>query len=135
MFIISFDEHTCMVFFLVYLEVYRPTQEFFTHMETSPLLVKGCNFDLCSALTAIEQWGFFNVPHGLRHRPIIYNGHLQRLVTLTPVAEHLAVELSLPVFTTWVCRDRGSNPDLLHARRTLYLYATNKSNLKTKYML
>ena len=35
----------------------------------------------------------------------------------------IAVELSLPVFTTLVCRDRGSNPDLPHARRTLYLYA------------
>ena len=23
------------------------------------------NFDLCSALMAIEQWGFFNVPHAL----------------------------------------------------------------------
>ena len=25
-------------------------------------------------------------------------------MTLTPVAERLAVELSLPVWTTWVCR-------------------------------
>ena len=33
-------------------------------------------------------------------------------MTLTPVAERLAVELSLPVLTTYVCRDRGSNPDL-----------------------
>ena len=32
----------------------RPTQEFFTHMETSQLPVKG-NFDLCSALMVIEQ--------------------------------------------------------------------------------
>ena len=29
-------------------------------------------------------------------------------MTLTPVAERLAVELSLPVFTTYVCRDQGS---------------------------
>ena len=45
-------------------------------------------------------------------------------VTLAPVAERLAVELSLPVFTTSVCRDRGSIPDLPHTRQTLYLYAT-----------
>ena len=47
-------------------------------------------------------------------------------MTLTPVAERLAVELSLhiPVFTTRVCRDRGSNSDLPNARRTFYLYAT-----------
>ena len=44
--------------------------------------------------------------------------------TLTPTAERLAVELSLPIFTTWVYRDRGSNPDLPHARRTLSLYST-----------
>ena len=39
----------------------------------------------------------------------IYNGHLQEPVTCTPVAEHLAVELSLPVFTTLVCRGWDSN--------------------------
>ena len=34
--------------------VYRPTREFFTHMETSPWPVKGCKcFDQCSALMAI----------------------------------------------------------------------------------
>ena len=35
----------------------RPTRKFFTHIETSPLLVK----DLCSVLMAIEQWGFCRV--------------------------------------------------------------------------
>ena len=64
------------------------------------------------------------MPHPLRHGPTVYNGHLRGPVTLTPVAERLAVELSLPVFTTKVCCDRGSNPGLPHARRTLYLYAT-----------
>ena len=44
--------------------------------------------------------------------PTVYHGHLRGPVTLTSVAERLAVELSLPVFTTQVCRDRGSNPDL-----------------------
>ena len=52
------------------------------------------NFDLCSALMAIEQWGFFNLPHLLWHRASIYNGHLGGPVTLTPFAEHLAEELS-----------------------------------------
>ena len=58
------------------------------------------NFDLCSALMAIEQWGFFNVPHLLWHGPTVYNGHLRGTVTLTSVTERLVVELSLPVFTT-----------------------------------
>ena len=90
--------------------VYHPTQEFFTQMETSPLPVKGCKFlYLCWALMAIEQWVFFSVPHLLWHRASVYNGHLQRPRTLTPIAERLAVELSLPVFTTKVCRNRDSN--------------------------
>ena len=42
-------------------------------------------------------------------------------VTLTPIAERLAVELSLPVLTTQVCFDRKSNPDLPHTRRKIYL--------------
>ena len=36
------------------------------------------NFDICSALMAIEQWGFFiNVPHVLWHGPTLYNGNLR----------------------------------------------------------
>ena len=35
-----------------------------------------------------------------------------------PVAQRLAVELPLPVLTTYVCSDRGSNPDLPQARQT-----------------
>ena len=66
-------------------------------------------FYLCSALMAIEQWGFFCVPHLLWHGASVYNGHLRGPVTLTPIAERLAVELSLPVFTTWVCCGWDSN--------------------------
>ena len=54
------------------------------------------NFDLCAALMAIEQWGFFNVPHLLRHGTTVYNGHLRGPVTLTALAERLVVKLSLP---------------------------------------
>ena len=50
-------------------------------------LWRTANFDLYSALMAIEQWGFFNVSHLLRHGPTLYNGHLRGPVTLTPVAE------------------------------------------------
>ena len=65
-------------------------------------------------------------------RPTLYNGHLQGPVTLTPVAEPLAVEQSLPVFTTWVCCDRGSKPDLPHANRMLYLYAPRSGQVIKK---
>ena len=61
---------------------------------------RAANLDLCSALMAFEQWGFFSVPHLLWHGASVYNGHLRGLVTLTPITERLAVKLSLPVLTT-----------------------------------
>ena len=45
----------------------------------------------------------------LWHGASIYNSHLQGPVTLAPIVERLAVELSLPVFTTWVCSTCDSN--------------------------
>ena len=48
---------------------------------------RSADFDLCSALMAIEQLGFFNVPHLLWHGASFYNGHLRGPVTLTPIAE------------------------------------------------
>ena len=75
------------------------------------------NFDLWSALMAIEQWGFFSVPHQLSHRASIYNGQLRGHMTLTPIAEPLAVELSLPVFYDFAA---GLwTPNFLFARQTL----------------
>ena len=79
---------------------------------------RAVNFYLCSALMATEQWGFFYVPHLLWHGASVYSSHLRRYmaeifplrrimlsnqsirgtVTLTPIAERLAVELSLHVF-------------------------------------
>ena len=87
----------------------RPTWECFTHMEMSPLQVKAANFGLCSAVMTIEQWGLFIVPHLMWHGVSVYNGHLRRRVTLTRIAELLAVELSLPVFTTNRCPGWDSN--------------------------
>ena len=77
----------------------------FTHMETSPYQWRAANFDLYSTLMAIEQWGIFNVPHLLWYEAPVYNGHLPGPVTLTPVVECLAVDVSLPVLTTKVWRD------------------------------
>ena len=54
-------------------------------------------FGLCSALMAIEQWGFFYVPHLLWRGTSVYNGHLRGPVSLTPIVDRLAVELSLHV--------------------------------------
>ena len=56
-------------------------------------------FEMLHNLT-IEQWEFFGVPHLLWQATSAYNGHLRETVTLKPVEERLAVELSLSVFTT-----------------------------------
>ena len=85
------------VLFVCLFWVYRPTREFFTHMDTSPLPVKGCRF--WPMLDTHGHWAvFIKVPPLLWHGASIYNGHLWGPVTLTPIALRLAVELSLPVF-------------------------------------
>ena len=72
--------------------VFRSPRAFFTHMETSLLLVKAraVNFNLCSTPMAIELWGFFSVPNLLWHGASVYNGHLPGHVTLTSVASSVA---------------------------------------------
>ena len=70
---------------------------------------RAANVDLCSALMAIEQWGFFSVPQLVWLGASIYNGHLQGTVPLTPIATCLVLELSLPVLTTKICRGLDSN--------------------------
>ena len=87
---------------------------------------RASNHDLCSALMAIEQWGFFNVQHLLWHGPTVYIVHLRGLMTLTPIAERFDSGGVTNWFTTSVCRGRESNPDRSHARRRLYLYASRK---------
>ena len=57
--------------------------------------VEAANFDLCSALIALSREGSLAC-----HSASVYYGHLRGSVTLTHVAERLAVKLSLSVFTT-----------------------------------
>ena len=68
----------------------------------------------------IEQWRFFSVPHLLWHSASVYNGHLRGPLTLTPVAEHLVVELSLSVLRLRTVAAGIRTPKLPHARRTFY---------------
>ena len=46
-------DYVCLFGFLF--GVFHPTLEFFNHLETLSLTVKGGNFDMCLALTTIEQ--------------------------------------------------------------------------------
>ena len=81
--------------------------------------LRAAHVDLCSALMAIVQWVFFNVPYLLWHGASVYNGHFRWPVPLTPITERLAVVLSLPVLRLRcvVVGIRTINPP--HARLTL----------------
>ena len=79
------------VCFFLYLEFIVPLENFSLIWWRHHCRWRAANFDLCSALMAIEQWGFLNVPQLLWHGPTLYN------LTLTPVVERLAKKLSLPV--------------------------------------
>ena len=85
--------------------VVRSTQEFFTHLETSSLPVKGCKFDL--RVMAIEQWVFFSVTLLFLHATSVYNGHFRVPVTLTstyclfPLLR--SVEAGFRIFNPYAC--------------------------------
>ena len=118
----------CFFCLLVYLEFFIP---FLTHLETSPLPVKGCKFwhMLCTyGLWAVRV---FSVLHLLWHGASVDIGHLRGPVKLTPNAERLTVELSLPVLTRFLSQlefehrtfrllGECSNPLWHHGRRLFY---------------
>ena len=63
----------------------------------------------CSPINDTHGHGEVSVPHLLWHGAFVYNGHLRGPVTLIPTDERLAVELSLLVLMTGVCRGWDSN--------------------------
>ena len=98
-------------------EVFRPTREFFTHMETLPLPVKGCKCWLCSPPGPLSSEGSLACPtYCDTGHPFITLSNLRGPMKLTAFADRYAVELSLPVFTTKVyrlefrLRGKRSNP-------------------------
>ena len=97
-----------MVNFYSLLWVFRPTRAFFTHL-FSPSPVKGCKLWTMHNTRGHWTMRFFSVLHLLWNVASIHNGHLRGSVTLKPVPERLAVELSQPVFTTEICRGCDSN--------------------------
>ena len=96
-----FKRMTPIIVLACLLRIYDPIREFFIHMETSTLLVKGCTF--WPMLGTNGHWAvrFVSVSHPLWHWASMYNGHLWWPVRLTSIAEPLPVALSLPVFTTY----------------------------------
>ena len=100
---------TLYMFASVCLKFFVSLYNFSSILEMSSLQVTACNVDICSALMAIEQWEFVIVPHLMWHGASVYNGHLRWSMTLTYIAERLAMELSQHVLTTKVCRGWDSN--------------------------
>ena len=75
--------------------------------------LRAANFDRCSALMAIEQWGFISVPYLLWHGASVYNGHLRGPVKRTPIYCRAFTNGTVTTcfFTTQVCR--GWDTDFL----------------------
>ena len=58
------------------------------------------------------------MPHQLSRGVSVYNGNLRGHVTLTPVAERMVVELSLPLLRLRSVAAVNLTSNLPHARRT-----------------
>ena len=82
------------IYLFIYLEFIVPLENFSLIWRRHHCRWRAAHFDLSSALMAIEQWGFFNVPHPLRHQSTVYDGHLRGPVTLTPL---------MPSVWQWSC--------------------------------
>ena len=102
LFIIYYFLNRSWKIFVGFFCVFVPLENFSLIWRRHHCRWRAAKLDLCATLMAIEQWGFFNVPHLLWHGASVFNGYLRGPVTLihVPNAERLAVELSLPVFTT-----------------------------------
>ena len=93
---IIFKKYRMSAELIFFFGVFRPTRGFFTRMETSPLPVKDCKF--CLMLGTYGHWAVrLRVEQAGKS---VYNVQYRGPVTLTPIAERLAVDLSLHVFTT-----------------------------------
>ena len=95
----NFIHPTCIVisnfFGFVLCGVFHPTPEIFTHMQTSLLPLKGWAW-----LTYARQSWPLSSEGSLACLSYFGTGHNGHLRTLTPIAERLALELSLPFLRT-----------------------------------
>ena len=87
--------------FFVSLVFFVPRENFLLVWRSHHCRRRAANVDLCVTLITVEQWEFFSVSHLMWQGASVYDGlRSWGLVTLTPNAERLEVELSLPVLTT-----------------------------------
>ena len=66
----------CFVCSIFCLAVFIPLESFSLIWRRHHDQWRAANFDLCSALMVIEQWGFFSVSHLLWHAESVLNGHI-----------------------------------------------------------
>ena len=89
----SHNQITDMTYgFVCSIVVFRPTRECSLIWRRHHCRWRAADFDLWSALMAIEQWGFYSVPHLLWHGASVYKGYLRAPVT------HLLLS-----FLQWSC--------------------------------
>ena len=89
--------HAGMVKFVclyVYLQFIVPLENFSLIWRRHHCRWRAADFDLCSALIAIEQWGFFNVPHW--HGPTLFI----MVISEDPWHSHLLTSI-----WRWSCQD------------------------------
>ena len=79
----------CRFFFVVFLEYFQNLSLIWRRHHYR---WRAINFDLYSAVMAIDQWGFLTCHTYCDTDQPFYYGHLRGPVTLTPVVERLAVE-------------------------------------------
>ena len=99
----NYWEHVCFTKKPCLLGFLGPTRDFFTDLRCYQYWRWDAK-DQYSALILIKQRGFFRVLHLLWHGSSVCMV-IHKSLTLTPVAEGLSVELSLPVLKTSVCRN------------------------------
>ena len=100
----------------VWLGFYVPLENFSLIWRRHNYRWRAANFDLCSALMAIEQWEFFSMPH------LLWHGH-PFIMVISEDPWHLYL---LPSVWQWSWHDLGmwrlgfEHPwNLPHARQTL----------------
>ena len=114
---------------IVCFEVFVPLEDFFTHMETSPWPVKGCKF-----WPMLGTHGHCPVKVFWADTPTVTPGILvcwsspRTRGTLT-YCRRLAVELSIPFLTTYVCRGWDSNTQHFACEVNALTYYANAASI------
>ena len=76
------SKNMCLTYVCLFV-IFVPLENFSLIWRRHHCRWSAANFDLCSALMVIEQWGFYSVSYLLWHGASVCNGYLRGPVTLT----------------------------------------------------